>query len=415
MIAWVENGNSPQWPLVRLGDVARTSSGGTPSRAVARYYKGNIPWAKIEDITRAGMWISETEEQITDAAIQETGVRVFPPRSVLFAMYASIGATAITTIPMSCNQAIIACECLPELDPEFLYHWFCGSRDALFRRGRGGTQANLNAAIVNDLRIPLPPLTEQKRIAGQLRDQIAAVDKVRAASSARLKAIQDLQLACYREAFGESPALAASSGKPVEPTQMGWKWYRLTELARLATGHTPSRYHPEFWRGAILWLQLADIRALDGQVVQDTSEHTNELGIANSAAVLLPQGTVCMSRTASVGFVAIAGRPLATSQDFVNWVCGPELDPWFLMHLLIASRNTVLPLGSGAVHHTIYFPTVEAFSVCVPSLQEQQRIAESLRNQMASIEKANAAADEELLHINALPAAVLRHALPGHF
>jgi type I restriction enzyme S subunit len=52
----------------------------------------------------------------------------------------------------------------------------------------------------------------------------------------------------------------------------------------------------------------------------------------------LPAGTVCLSRTASVGFVTIMGRQMATSQDFVNWVCGPGLDPLLLFFLLVANR-----------------------------------------------------------------------------
>jgi type I restriction enzyme S subunit len=203
---------------------------------------------------------------------------------------------------------------------------------------------------------------------------------------------------------------AASPTTPTEATRRGWRWHRLTDLARLATGHTPSRQRAEYWTGEVPWIQLADIRALDGREAFDTSEHTNELGIENSAAVLLPKGTVCMSRTASVGFVTIMGRPMATSQDFVNWVCGPELDPSFLMHLLIACRKPIRDLGSGAVHHTIYFPTVEKFSICAPSLPEQRRIAELLRKQMTGVGKARAAVEEELNAINALPSAFLREA-----
>jgi type I restriction enzyme S subunit len=198
---------------------------------------------------------------------------------------------------------------------------------------------------------------------------------------------------------------AASPTTPNKATRPGWRWHRLTDLARLATGHTPSRYHPEYWEGEIPWIQLADIRALDGQEVFDTSEHINDLGIQNSAAVLLPKGTVCMSRTASVGFVAMTGRPMATSQDFVNWICGSELDPLFLMHLLIACRKPILDLGSGAVHHTIYFPTVEAFSVCVPCLSEQRRIARVLSDQMAAADKARMAVQARLEAAIRLPAA----------
>src|SRR5262245_25504962 len=96
-------------------------------------------------------------------------------------------------------------------------------------------------------------------------------------------------VAAQRYPFTASPVL------PTEPSRRGWRWFRLTDLARLATGHTPSRRCPEYWGGNIPWLQLPDIRALDGRTVMDTSERTNALGIENSAAVLLPEGTVCLS------------------------------------------------------------------------------------------------------------------------
>ena len=162
-----------------------------------------------------------------------------------------------------------------------------------------------------------------------------------------------------------------------EPTD--WSWVRLTDVARLESGHTPSRIRPDWWGGDIPWIALPDIRALDGVVAFETGEMTNSEGIAHSSARVLPVGTVAMSRTASVGFVTRMGRPMATSQDFVNWVCGPDLDPEFLMHLLIRSRPYVRELASGAIHKTVYMPTVKAFKVCVPSIQEQRRIVSELR------------------------------------
>ncbi|WP_407674078.1 restriction endonuclease subunit S [Paracoccus beibuensis] len=98
----------------------------------------------------------------------------------------------------------------------------------------------------------------------------------------------------------------------------GWKWVRLNEVARLESGHTPSRLRPEWWGGDVSWLSLTGIRAFDGKWVSSTEIKTNHAGIANSAARILPVGTVCLSRTASVGFVAIMGNPMATSQDFAN-------------------------------------------------------------------------------------------------
>jgi type I restriction enzyme S subunit len=273
--------------------------------------------------------------------------------------------------------------------------------------------ATINQRVLKAFPLMVPPLPEQQRIAAVLREQMAAVEKARAAAQARLAAVKDLPAAFLRQVFGDSPAFAASPVTPTKPVHPGWTWHRLIDIARLATGHTPSRYHPEYWKGTIPWLQLADIRALDGHEAQDTSEHANELGIENSSAVLLPAGTVCMSRTASVGFFAVMGRPMATSQDFVNWVCGDALDPWFLMYLQIANRKRIRDLGSGAVHQTIYFPTVQAFSVCVPSIAEQRRLAGVLREQVGAAESACAAAEEGLDTINALPAALLRRAFAG--
>lgn len=190
-----------------------------------------------------------------------------------------------------------------------------------------------------------------------------------------------------------------------------WVWRPLTSCARLESGHTPSRYRPEWWGGQIPWISLTDIRELDGKTAHETKEYTNKWGIANSAARVLPAGTVVLSRTASVGFVTTMGCEMATSQDFVNWVCGPDLDPRFLAYLFRASRAYLRSLSSGAIHQTIYMPTVEAFEVCLPDLKEQQRIVGSLDEQMAAVERARAAAEAQLEAARAFPEACIRESL----
>jgi len=182
--------------------------------------------------------------------------------------------------------------------------------------------------------------------------------------------------------------------QPPEPPA-GWRWELLTDLARLESGHTPSRRHPEWWGGDIPWLALPDIRAVDCRVIDATAETINASGIANSSARILPAETVALSRTASVGFVTVLGRPMATSQDFVCWVCGPQLQPRFLMHLLHVSRDYIRGLASGAIHKTVYVPTVRAFRVCVPAVPEQNRIATLLDGQLSAAARSLAAADAQ--------------------
>jgi type I restriction enzyme S subunit len=120
---------------------------------------------------------------------------------------------------------------------------------------------------------------------------------------------------------------------------------------------------------------------------------------------------VVLSRTASVGFVTIMGREMATSQDFVNWVCGPDLDPRFLAYLFRTSRAYLRNLSSGAIHQTIYMPTVEAFEVCLPDLKEQKRIVSSLDEQIAAVDRARAAAEAQLEAARAFPEACIRESL----
>jgi type I restriction enzyme S subunit len=199
----------------------------------------------------------------------------------------------------------------------------------------------------------------------------------------------------------------------------GWKWFLLTAIARQESGHTPSRRHPEWWGGDVSWLALPDVRGLDGAVAYDTLETINQGGLNNSSARLLPEGTVAMSRTASIGYVTIMGRPMATSQDFVNWVCGPSLTPWYLAYALLAARGYLRSLASGAIHKTIYVPTLRQLRLCSPEIDglpdkaQQEEIVASLDRSMMEVRRARTAAEEQLRLIDLAPAFILRHALGG--
>jgi len=198
------------------------------------------------------------------------------------------------------------------------------------------------------------------------------------------------------------PKLALAVGMPTPPAPSGWRWTELTELARLESGHTPSRKHPEYWGGTIPWIGIKDARANHGRRIESTLERTNELGIENSSARILPENTVCLSRTASVGYVVVMARPMATSQDFVNWVCSKHLDPDFLKYLFIAEGDGLLRFSSGAVHQTIYFPEVKAFHICHPPLAEQRRIVSLLDEAFAGLANAKANAEKNLQSARAL-------------
>jgi type I restriction enzyme S subunit len=164
----------------------------------------------------------------------------------------------------------------------------------------------------------------------------------------------------------------------------------IRRVARLGSGHTPSRQHPEYWEDCTIpWFTLADVGQLrDGtkSVVNTTSEMISEVGLAHSAAELHPAGTVILSRTASVGFTAILGQDMATSQDFATWTCGPLILPRFLLYSLRSQPQEIEARKTGSTHKTIYMPDIETLRTPLPSLHEQERIADYLDRETSEID-----------------------------
>jgi type I restriction enzyme, S subunit len=398
------------WRWVKLGDICQTTSGGTPLRGTRDYYGGNIPWVKSGELNDG--FIDSTEETLTELGLQNSSAKLFTAGTLLIALYgATVGRLGILNMDAATNQAVCAIFASDEIDRNFLFHYLLSKRDELIDISFGGAQPNISQEIIRSIEIPLPPLDEQRRIASRLNEQLAAVESARKAAEEQLQAAWQLQSAYFREMFLDITPLSASVHRDQAPK--GWSWKKLTSIARLESGHTPSRYHAEWWGGTIPWLALPDIRLLDGKVAFETLEYTNELGIANSSARILPGGTVCLSRTASVGFVTILGREMATSQDFVNWVCGPEIDFYFLMYLFLASRDYFRSISSGAIHKTVYMPTAKALEVCVPSIDEQKRIVNHLKRKLSSSEVLVVSLESQLAEINRLPASLLREAFAG--
>ncbi len=182
--------------------------------------------------------------------------------------------------------------------------------------------------------------------------------------------------------------IAALSVGPTERVvPRGWACVPLIEVARLESGHTPSRARADWWDGDVPWIGVVDARLHDGQVIYETRQHTNHEGLANSAARLLPTGTVCVSRTASVGYVVIMGRPMATSQDFVNWVPTEAVASDWLRLVFTAEKPAFERFSKGAVHQTIYYPEWLSMHVMVPPLAEQRRIVAKVDQLMALVDE----------------------------
>jgi len=157
-----------------------------------------------------------------------------------------------------------------------------------------------------------------------------------------------------------------------------WECARISTVAVLESGHTPSKREPSYWNGSIPWVSLFDTQGLQGCEIFETAKMITEEGLNNSSARLLPKGTVVFSRTATVGKTTVMGREMATSQDFANYICGPKLHNHYLVYLFRNMGRTWKSLMAGSIHNTIYMPVFKALQIVLPPLPEQRAIATAL-------------------------------------
>ena len=174
------------WQWRELGELCRTTSGGTPSRKNAGYFEGSIPWVKSGELPDGP--VHEIAESISEQALSESSAKLFPAGTLLMALYgATVGKLGVLTQPAATNQAICAIFPSPEVDTKFLFWLLRSRRAALIAKAVGGAQPNISQGVVRSLRIPVPPLGEQGEIVAEIEKQFSRLDEA-VANLRRVKA-----------------------------------------------------------------------------------------------------------------------------------------------------------------------------------------------------------------------------------
>jgi type I restriction enzyme S subunit len=197
------------------------------------------------------------------------------------------------------------------------------------------------------------------------------------------------------------------------PLPAGWRMVRLGEITTVVSGTTPATGNPDFWGGDIVWITPVDLGKLESSEIRGSDRTITTEGYKSCNPTLVPPGTVVMSSRAPIGHLGIAAVPLCTNQGCKSFVPSPQVDSYFLYYALKHSVWRLQQLGSGATFDEVSKTQCEDFTIPLPPLAEQKRIAAILREQMEAVKKARAAAEAQLNAINALPAAVLRRAFNG--
>ena len=193
------------WAKVRLGDVASVGSGTTPGRDRTDYWeRGTIPWVTSGLITRGT--IREAREFVAERALRETSLRLWPAGTLLVAMYGegqTRGRCAELGIEATCNQA---CAAISLREPFGAYKSFVRlSFDANYTANRrlasGGVQPNLNAGLIKDMTLSLPPPEEQARIVSEVEQQLSFIEAAERAVDAGLARSAVLRRSVLKAAF----------------------------------------------------------------------------------------------------------------------------------------------------------------------------------------------------------------------
>lgn len=165
-----------------------------------------------------------------------------------------------------------------------------------------------------------------------------------------------------------------------------WEVVELGDVAEIKSGGTPSTHQSEFWNGYILWCTPTDITSLSGKYLSDTNRKISELGLINSAAELLPIGSVLMTSRATIGECAIANQPMTTNQGFKNFICNKRINNEFLYYLLGSQKDKFIELCNGSTFLEINTTQVRKFKIAIPkSTTEQTAIATTLSDTDALI------------------------------
>lgn len=190
-------GEMPEsWGIVKLGEVARIVSGGTPERDTPEYWNGDISWVKTGEINYST--ILKTEESITKEGLDNSSARVIQTGALLMAMYGqgvTRGRVAILGIDAAINQACAAILLPDDFSTEFLFFFLTFSYEKIRLLGHGANQKNLNSALIRSIIIPMPSLPEQKEIATLLTSN----DKKLSALQRECEALDELFRAMLEE------------------------------------------------------------------------------------------------------------------------------------------------------------------------------------------------------------------------
>ena len=352
------------WEVKTLGEFCSTFSGGTPDSKNLSYYNGDINWISSGELNQR--LITKTNGFVSQMGIDNSASKIVTKNTFLLAMYgATAGISAITKITGAINQAVLAIVNDRKVSNNyFLLNFFELKKDWIIDTYTQGGQPNLNADIVKKISIPLPPLSEQEKIAEVLSDT-------------------DLWIESTEALLAKKRQIKKGAMQKLLSPKEDWEVRKLGEVGEIITGGTPSTLNKEFWNGNIAWITPTDISNTSKNIFKG-ERSISEIGYKQIRQ--LPKNSLLVTCIASIGKNAILRAKGACNQQ-INAIIPNEGNNVDFIYYLIELNKSVL-MGKAGTTATLMLSKAE-FSLIefsFPPLEKQQEIAEILSSMDLEIE-----------------------------
>ena len=374
MKEWPDFQIPAEWSLVRIDDLAvKLKAGGTPSRKNKAYFGGDIPFVLIDDMTSNGVYLNSTKETISQEGLEACSAWIVPENTVLLSMYATIGATVITTFPVATNQAILAI--IPHENCEREYLSFClqAHKAHLARLNVESTQKNINKGIVSSFPLPLPPLPEQKKIAHILSTVQRAIEAQERIIQITIELKKSLMHKLFTEGLRNEPQKQTEIG----PIPESWEVVKLSDLLTIAQYGMSVKGNHE---GNYPILRMTN--QVDGQIVGRNLQYV-EINNGNFEKFKVERGDILFNRTNSLDLVGrtaifnIEGDFVFASYLIRLRTDEKKLNPFFLNCYFNTDeiQARLKSIAARAVSQSNISATrLKGFPVPNPGLDEQEEI-----------------------------------------
>lgn len=399
------------------------TAGGTPDTGNPDFWSqdGNgIPWVAIGDMSTVDL-VTATDRQITPAGAAAKGLTEQPAGTVLFAMYASVGAVSMLGVDATWNQALLGMQPRHGLCNErFLFYWLKHLSSDLSAITRTSTQENLNAEQVANLPFPDMSLADQIRIADYLdavvaridtaaqlrRDQLAALDE-------RLETAVD---AILSDLGWKAPqTLEAEALKPL-PT--GWRAARLSQVLRQLTNGYVGPTRDILVDDGVRYIQGMHIK--EGAIDFDRRHFfVSADWHAARPRIHLRAGDVLVVQTGDIGKVAVVPPDFGEASCHALQILRvrPEIVSGEYLGTYLGSSfgyHSLLSRATGALHPHLE-GGIRSVPVVIPPLEVQAKIIEEAAKVRETIRLAQAAMREQLALLDERKRSLITSAVQREF